>query len=162
MHGSEPTHKHSWDGAEKDGARGETENGPEKLGKIMHGWLGFVMWSKLTGWLVGWFTAAFQHWLVNITAVSPRTNVPGFMSTCPFALQTAFTGISSWPDSRWTFNFVQFVGMAIFDFKIKAKYLFTLVILYIIWNQVSVHEHVRCRQTRNFLPKKINDFTTDA
>ena len=53
MHGSEPSHKHIWDGAEKDGARGETENGPEKLGKIMHGWLGFVMWSKLTGWLVG-------------------------------------------------------------------------------------------------------------
>jgi len=47
---------------------------------------------------------------------------------------------------RWTFNFI---GRAIHEFKIPMKYLFTSVILRIIWNSQikSVHKHVQCRQT---------------
>jgi len=35
-------------------------------------------------WLVGWINATFQNWLVYITAVSPFTSIPGFISTSPF------------------------------------------------------------------------------
>jgi len=63
----------------------------------------------------------------------------------------------------WTFNFVLFVGMAIYEFKIPTKYLFTSVIniLRIIKNpqiQVSMNMSIVVKP-QNFVPMKLNDYT---
>ena len=61
----------------------------------------------------------------------------------------------------WTFNFVYFLGRAIHELKIPRKYLFTLVILQIIWNpriQVSTNM-TNVIKSKKFKPTNLNDFT---
>jgi len=61
----------------------------------------------------------------------------------------------------WTYNFVFFVGKTIHEFMIRTKYLFTLVILQIIWNswiQVSTNMSNGINP-RIFVPKILNSFT---
>jgi len=62
---------------------------------------------------------------------------------------------------RWTFIFVFFDGRAIHEYKIPTKYLFTLVMLHIIWNlriQVSMNMPIFVKPW-NFVPMKLNAFT---
>jgi len=63
--------------------------------------------------------------------------------------------------NRWTFNFIFFVGKDIHEFKIPTKYLFTFVILHIVWNpQIQVSTKIAMVvKTRTFVSKKLNDFT---
>jgi len=61
----------------------------------------------------------------------------------------------------WTFNFMYFVGGAIYEFKILLKYLFVLIILSMIWNsriQVSTNMSIVFKPW-NFVPMKLHYFT---
>ena len=61
----------------------------------------------------------------------------------------------------WTLTFV---GRTIYKFNVTIKYLFTSVILNIIWNpriQVSINMSIIINP-RNFAPTKLNDFTVNT